>query len=242
MKLYASFVILAACGSSHATTDAGPPDSKPIDARVFLDAPPFVPPMITMSGTATDQGQSGSSPLANVAIGLYKVGDDTTPIASTTSAADGTYSFSVTTDGLVVDAFIKATLSGYVDNYVYPAKPFQADTSTDLDLISTGDFGLLGIITGQTATNGFIVVEITDAAGDAITGATVQSDPASGLYRYTAGGTPSGKISTGTDGAGFCINVPPGDVTVSAAMAGASFKSHVINAHANAFTNTTVTE
>ncbi len=246
MKLYASFLILAACGSSggKANPDVGQLDGKPIDARVFLDAPPVVPQMITLSGTATDQGQSGSSPLANVAIALYKVNDETTPIMSTTSGVDGTYSLTVSTDGLVVDAFIKATLSGYVDNYVYPAAPFKADTSTDLNLISTGDFGLLGVITGQSSANGFVVVDITDAAGNPITGATVQSDPASGTYRYTdhSSGTPTAKISTDTDGAGFCINVPPGNVTVSAAMAGASFKSHVINAHANAFTNTTVTE
>jgi len=245
MKLYASFVILAACGSGggKANPDAGG-DSKPVDARVFLDAPPNVPPMITLSGTATNQGQGSSGPLAGVAIGLYKTSDETTAIASATSGADGTYSFMVTTDGLVVDAFIKATLSGYVDNYVYPAAPFQADTSTDLNLINTTDFGLLGFITGQSSSNGFVVVEITDATGAAITGATVQSDPASGAYRYTdpGTGTPTGKISTGTDGAGFCINVPPGNVTVNAAKAGASFKSHVINAHPNAFTNTTVTE
>jgi hypothetical protein len=246
MKLYASFVILAACGSSgnKANPDVGQPDAKPIDARVFLDAPPVVPPMITLSGTATDDGQSGSSPLANVAIALYKTSDETTAIGSATSAADGTYSFMVATDGLVVDAFIKATLSGYVDNYVYPAAAFKADTSTDLNLVNTTDFGLLGVITGQSSSNGFVVVEITDAGGNAITGATVQSDPASGTYRYTdtSSGTPTAKISTANDGAGFCINVPPGNVTVSAAKAGASFKSHVINAHANAFTNTTVTE
>ncbi len=238
MKLYPFVLLIAACGggSSHTKPDAGP------DARVFNDAPPSVPATITIGGTAFDSGQGSSTPLAGVTISLKNRADDS-QLASATSDASGKYSMSVTTGGHVVDAYILATMSGYADAAAFPAGPFAADNDkADSNLITSTNFNLLSIYTGQQSGNGIIVAEILDASSMPVAGATVASSPAS-TYRYSdANGRPSSTTSTNTDGTSFLVNVPVGAVTLSATKTGDAFKSHTVTARADTFTSTVITE
>jgi hypothetical protein len=241
---------LVGCGSSstppnnNTTPDAPGSSGPPADAFVFEDAPVVVPNSITIKGTATEDGQSTSTPLAGVAIGIYADGNDTTPVATATSAADGTYTLTVSTNGQEVTGYLKATLSGYTDNYAYPVGPYQANaTGADANMISTSNFGLLGLLGGQTATNGVIVAQIIDTTGAAVVGAKVTSAPASGKYLYSdANGTPTSTTGTNTDGAAFFFNVPAGALTVSATKSGSSFHSHALTARAGVFTTTQISE
>lgn len=243
---------LVGCGSSSTPTNnntnpdasMGSSNPPPADAFVFEDAPVVVPNSITIKGTATEDGQSTSTPLAGVAVGVYANGNDTTPLATATSAADGTYTLTVSTNGQEVSGYLKATLSGYTDNYAYPAAPYQGNaTGADANMISTSNFGLLGLLGGQTATNGVIVAQIVDATGAPVTGAKVTSSPASGKYLYSdANGTPTSTTGTNTDGAAFFFNVPSGSVTVSATKSGSSFHSHALTARPGAFTSTQISE
>jgi len=236
MKLLPIVLFVAACSGSKKSS-GGP------DARVFDDAPPNVSTMITIGGTAKDNGQSSSTPLAGVAITLKNRVDDSM-IASATSDAMGKYSMTVPTSGHVVDAYILATKSGYTDAAAFPAAPFAADNpKADSNLVTTGNFSLLMLYTGQQSSNGIIIAEILDANSMPVAGATAASTPAAGSYLYSdANGTPASLPSTNTDGVAFLVNVPPGAVTISAMKSGNTFKSHSVAAKANTFTSTIVTE
>lgn len=245
MKTSIALILIAACGGGGcSSTDGGGSGSDMLaDARIFLDAPPTVPAMITIAGTALDSGASTSVPLAGATISLLKTSDDSV-LATTTSAADGKYSLPVTTNGLVLDAYIAATKSGYAPAAAFPAAPFQADTTTaDSNLITTGNYTALAGFSGQdtAAHNGFAVVEILDSNQMPVQGAKVSSTPAA-TYKYMQGGIPIGTTSTDTDGAAFCVNLTPGMVTLSATKSGAVFKSHPIRALPDTFTSTVVTE
>jgi hypothetical protein len=244
MKTSIALILIAACGGGGGSSaDGGGSGSNipPADARVFLDAPPVVAAMITISGSALDSGASTSMPLAGVAISLLKTSDDSV-LATATSGADGKYSLPVTTNGQVVDAYITATKSGYAPAATFPAAPFQADTSTaDSNLVTSGNYTALKIFSGQTPGMGFVVAAILDANQMPVQGATASSTPAA-TYKYMQNNVPSGTVSTDTDGAAFYVNLPPGMVTISATKSGATFKSHAIKALADTFTSSVITE
>jgi len=244
MKILSFVLVIAACGGSSGGNPGGGADaSNPADGRVFNDAPPNVPAMITISGTAKDNGASTSTPLAGVTITLKNRTDDST-IASATSDAQGAYSMSVTTGGHVVDAYILATKSGYTDAAAFPAAPFAADdTMADSNLVTTGNFNLLCLYSGQQASNGIVIAEILDASSMPVAGVVVTSSPAAGSYQYSdSNGRPGHGPSTNTDGAAFLVNIPAGPVTIDATKSGGTFKSHSVVAKANTFTSTVITE
>jgi hypothetical protein len=228
------------CGGSGSNNNGG---GTP-DAQVFLDAPPVVPTTLTITGTAKENTQSGSVPFAGVSVSLFKTTDDTTALATATSAADGTYTLTVQTDGHVIDGFLRGSKTGYIDNDSFPAGPFQGNTTgADVNLISTSNFSFLKLLGGGHDGKGLIIVEILDASSAPVAGATVSSNPAAGGYKYSdSNGTPTATMSTAADGAAFVFDLPPGTVQVSASKTGATFKSHSIVVKADHFTTTVVTE
>ena len=242
MKTLPFVLLIAACSGSNSNPAGGDAPTS-IDGRVFNDAPPNVPAMITIGGTAIDNGRNSSMPLAGVAIALKSRADDST-LASATSDAQGKYSMSVTTGGHVVDAYILATMSGYADAAAFPAAPFAADEAkADSNMITSSNFNLLSLYTGQQASNGIVIAEILDASGMAVAGAAVSSSPAAGSTMYSGSdGTPASGSATMANGTAFLVNVPPGSVEITATKSGASFKSHTVTAKANTFTSTVVTE
>ena len=242
MKTVALVLFLAACGSS-SPSKGGPDAPKTPDAQVFNDAPPNVASTITIAGTALDNGQNSSTPLADVVVMLKNRADDTT-LAMATSDAQGKYSMQVSTGGHVVDAYLLATKSGYTDAAAFPASPFAADDmKADSNLVTTGNFGLLALYTGQQSTNGIVIAEILDSSSMPVAGAVVSSSPAAGSVLYSnSSGMPASLPSTNTDGAAFLVNLPPGPVAISATKSGSTFKTHTVTAKANTFTSTVVTE
>ena len=243
MKSFAALMFLVACGGGGGSGST-PDGAKSADAHIFLDAPPVVPQMIKFAGITKESMQSSDVPLAGVTVAVYSVTNEATPLGMATSDASGAYTLMVPTNGSVVDGYLKATKSGYTDNYVFPAAPFQGDQlMANANLITTSNFGLLSFLVGQTAGHGLIVAEILDASEASVMGATVASTPASSTYRYSdSGGTPTSTSSTNTDGASFMVNVPVGHVDISATKSGMVFKTHGLVAHADAFTTTVITQ
>lgn len=243
MKTLAIVLLLAACGGGTSHPGGSADAATQMDSRVFMDAPPNVPAMITIGGTAVDNGQSSSMPLSGAAITLKNRADDAT-LATATSDAQGKYSMMVMTGGHVVDAYILATKSGYVDATAFPAKPFEADTSTaDSNLITTGNYSLLSTFTGQQSSKGIVIVEVLDASGTPVKGAAATSTPMSGSTLYSSDqGIPASGSGTNTDGTAFLVNVPPGAISINVTMSGATFKGHSVKAKDNTFTSTVVTE
>src|SRR5262249_53382842 len=148
--------------------------------------------------------------------------------------AQGKYSIILPTNGHVVDAYIHASKSGYVDNDSFPSAPFEADTSTaDANMITTGNFGFLKLLGGGHDGKGVIVVECLDSASMSVTGAVVTSTPMAGATKYSdSNGTPTATMSTASDGVGFLFDVTPGQVSISATKSGMTFKTHGLVAHA----------
>ena len=78
-----------------------------------------------------------------------KASDDSS-LGSATSGADGSYSITIQTNGLVVDGYLEGTASGYTDNYAYPTAPLEADAEIGPSMVTTTDFSLLGGVAGQS--------------------------------------------------------------------------------------------
>lgn len=241
MKYLASLLVVTACGGG-SSNNGGGADAAP-DSRVWMDAPPSVPAMITIGGTAGESTQTGSTPLAGVAISIFKVGDDNTPLGTATSDAQGKYAITIPTSGHVVDAYVHASKSGYVDNDSFPAAPFQADvTDANANMITTSNYGFLKLLGGGHDGNAVVVVEVLDVASMSVAGATVASTPAAAAVKYSdSNGTPTATMSTAADGVAFLFDVTPGHVDVSAMKTGMTFKTHGLAAHADRFTTTVVT-
>ncbi len=208
-----------------------------------IDSPPAAQ-MVTVTGTTSEIGLSGRAPIGGVTVAAYSEGA-TTPVAMTTSAADGTYTLTIETNGTALDGYLKGTLSGKKDTYLYPAGPLAADISGATILMLTQQtFELASTLAqgGQTPGMGFIGVQVYNTEMTmGIADVTLSSQPG-GTVRYNgSNGLPS---STGTmtlaDGLGYIFNVPAGMVTLSATGGGMTFRSHAVNARADTVTTTLI--
>lgn len=224
-SLLAAALLFGACGDDGGGADAS-----------------NVPAMITISGTATARSLS-SMMLSGVVVSAYRTGNDT-PVAMTTTDAQGNYSLVVPTNGQALDGYLKGTLATYLDTYLYPPAPVSADfDGASMNMITPGTLSLLANTlcgANQETTNGVIAAIVIDAAEMPVIGATVSSSPAANKVCYNAGGTPNrDATATDDDGLAYMFNVT-GQATVSAAKAGSTFMSHGVNARGGAFTTTLI--
>ncbi len=225
--------------------NTGDDDTPMADAKVFMDAPPVVPQMFTISGKASETGLGGETVVAGVTMAAYANESESTPVAMATTDAQGMFSLQVMTNGEPLDGYLLATKSGYVDLYMYPQGAFTGDyANADVNMITPSNKDFLNNLAngGQMAGKGLIGLAILDANGTPVAGATISSTPAAGAYRYTgSNGLPSGSAtSTSADGVAFMFNVPSGPITVSATKSGMSFKSHVVVARPDKMTTTSI--
>lgn len=265
MKRALFTLLLAACSAKSGGTSVDAPTqqqtdapagtidapAQTVDAPAEIDAPqmtvdaPNGTQTITISGTTTERGLSGTTNVQGVAIDAFRVTDENTSIAQATSSAQGAYAIMIPTGGQPLDGYMRATKASYMDIFLYPPGPFTDSASgIEINMITPQTFGFLGQLAGvqQQAGKGFIALAVVDAAGNPVQGATVSTNPA-GTVRYMgANGTPSSTAtSTSAEGVAFVFNVAAGPVTVSAAKTGTTFVSHDIKARADKFTQTLVT-
>lgn len=214
-----------------------------VDAAAQIDSPP-TPAMITISGVVNKHEGTMTTPADGATLDAYKLTDANTSIAMATADAAGMYSITVPTGGEPVDGYLKISLPTFFDTYSYPGRPEIANTTRTLNLLNQGTVDTLsGTFCGnlQDAANGLIAVIVRDANGMNLAGATVSTQPASAKYCYQVNGYPN-KVATETDvdGLAYMVNVPAGNVTVSATKAGLTFFSHVVNARAGTVTTTII--
>jgi hypothetical protein len=217
-----------------------------MDAKVWNDAPPNVPQMITIAGKTTERGLGGETNVANVMLAVYASSNETTPLAMATTNATGDFSMTLMTNGMPIDGYLLAKKGGYVDLYMYGTGPFTEDfTDANLNMITPGNKDFLSSLAGgmQMAGKGLIGLQVRDAQGNPVAGATVSSSPASGAYKYTgSNGLPdSNATSTSADGVAFMFNVPSGPIQVTASKSGITFHPHTVKAPADKMTTTSVT-
>jgi hypothetical protein len=205
-----------------------------------------VPAMVNVMGTATGRMDLNSMPLPGVTVTAYRVGNDTTVMAMATTDASGNYTLTIPTNGMPLDGYIKGTIAGYVDVYLYPPRPVTKDyTGASLNLLTQGTIDLLsGTLCGslQMSAMGAIGVIVRDAAEVAVGGAAVSSSPTAAKYCYNgSSGLPDRQATmTAMDGTAYMLNVAAGNVTVSATKSGSTFMSHPVNARAGVLTTTTI--
>jgi predicted small lipoprotein YifL len=249
---------LAACGDDggNATPDAAV-DASP-DAKIWSDAPP---PMfdftcagntaptaaatIDIAGTVQNVSGSFTSPTVaaagDVAVSVCQgtcAGND--ELASTTSASDGSYSFDdlPTSNGEGLDVYLRGTRTGDRTSFVYPASPFTSSPPmVPIPTFSATFFPPLI----QSATNGMLIVALTDCADMPITdSANVELSIKQNNVEVT--GTTvvdAAQFDPNLAGGFLVFNVPPGEVTtVGATWNGMALRAHDVRIVA---TTTTVT-
>jgi hypothetical protein len=236
-------ISLAACGSS---------GNKNVDAKIAGSDSGSVAAMITITGTATAPGVTGSSPVSGATIAAYPVTDLTgsgSAIAMTTTDGSGNFSLTASTGGSALDGYVKATASTYLDTYLWPPAPLTADfggaavemLTTSTESLATGT--LCGVSGGQVANDALIGIKVENGSGSAVGSATVMSSAGGTACYDGSNGLPSRSVtSTGTDGIGLLINATAGSATVMASESGDTFASHTVNAVAGALTTTIVLE
>lgn len=239
--------------------DAAPPDAPPADAFIPQDAPAgnfacagqplptTAPATVAIAGTAQSASAGGLSPAAGVTVKAFAVGTQA-PLATTSTSGTGAYSLSVPTGGAALDGYLLGTKQGFRDSYVYPpAKIFQDLPDATVLMLMPSTFDLLLTIAGatQTAGHGAIGIAVVDCNGDPVPGATVTAQAVGGgpvgTIRYTSGQLPTpSATSTDASGLAFVFDVPVGEVTVNAVVAGTPLRGHVVRSYADANTTTVV--
>jgi hypothetical protein len=209
------------------------------------DAPSNIPAMINISGKAVEKSTDPDKPLMGVMLAAYRNSDPNTAVVTGTTDANGMYTLSIPTEGKPLDGFVKATYTGLLDTYLYPPKPLSEDFGTaSIYMVSSGTLDLLSSLAcrnQQDLAKGLVAVLVTDAANMPVAGAKVSSSPAAAKDCYNMGGTPNSNATmTDTDGIAYELNLPPGEVTVSATKSGSTFNSHKVNARAGTLTTTVI--
>ncbi len=258
-------LLLAACGSetSEVPPDApaiviindAAPDARP-DAMPLPDA--FVPPdgrvpelsclgntlpdtaadpvVITGIAQTIDLASQALAPLAGVTVTGHLVADDSEIATADPTATDGTFSISVTTNGLPVDGYVKLINPAdttYLETRIYPPAPLVQDLAGNRGMMFND--GLLSVLanfglTHDQSTKGIVGILVLDCNGEPVIGATVTLNPASGQIFYNGpNGTPSpAATETAGDGLALIFNVDAGDVEIGAEVGGQQMRKHTI--------------
>ncbi len=230
---------LAACGNDHATVDALKPidaaiDAKPIDAEaidaslgdfscVSNPAATTAPATVTFAGTTDTLSGMALGAVGSVVLDAYKVSDPTTVIGTVTSdAVAGTFSKSLDTGLVPLDAFVKGTKAAYRTTYLYPPNPLAADaTGVLFPIISDATFTMVSAIATQDdSVNGALFIIVADCSGTALGTATLT---------VTQAGAPVGTVFnigqfvSQLAGYYFVFNVPDGPTQIQASVGSLTF-------------------
>lgn len=238
---------LGACGSdAKSTVDASKTIDAAVDAppitidsppAVACPVPPTVPPMITISGTGRQVVNFSIGTSAGVLVEAFR-GTSTTPEATTTTAADGKYSITFTTNGVGVNGTIRGKKATFLDSYLYPGNLIYADVaSAPVLMLKQSDIDLIASLAGASplakGTN-FVGVAVTDCAGDSLAGATITTTPSVKIRYNGSNSLPSSSATaTAADGVAFLFEVPTGNIAITATVNGLAYPARTVKVIAN---------
>jgi len=194
--------------------------------------------------TGTAKSAPGGGALAGVAIGAYQNSNENTAVATATTDQAGNYTLDITTNGVALDGYIKATLATYLDTYLYAPAPLVADyAGASMNLVTESTVQTLSNLCGSpiTEANGAVGMEAVDSTGAVVAGVAFSSTPAPTKYCYNAAnGFPGSSLTaTGADGLGYLVDVS-GSVSVTATKSGLTFGTHTIKVRVGTLTTTLV--
>jgi len=201
-----------------------------------LNKPPpsIADDQITFAGMIRDS-YSGDK-IAGASVQAFLAIDRMHPIFTTTTDGQGEFSQRQGTGGAPLDAFLRATLNGYVTTEFYPAVRFSHSSATQLQQLMPSEITTLAGVAGLTVdlqTKALFLVTVTDCAGLPLGGATVSTTPP-GDVRYFVNRLPSGTaVATDSDtGTALVANVPLSNTTINATVSGMTLRSHTIDSTA----------
>jgi hypothetical protein len=222
--------------------EAATPDAGPFACH-GAPLPTTAPATVSLSGQTGQLTLTGLTALAGVSVTALATSNNAA-IGSATSDSNGDFSVTASTGGSPLDAYFRASKSGFVDAYYYPVAPFAADTSNvDFLIVTSTTLTLVADSLGvtQMAANSALVVMVVDCSGNPVSGATVSTSLGATVYYDGSGSIPSATAtSTNTDGIAIVFNVPPGTITVGALSQGIAFRAHSVTARAGTLTLTRV--
>lgn len=233
----------ASAADATPTVDAMPAiDARPANLDCLGAAlPDTAPDPLTITGTVYNPGIPGitnDTLIVGADVESFLRGTETSPIATTTSTTGGAFVLSASNGSMTpVNAYVRATSSGYWSTYLYPPTPvFENQTGVQVVMTTNTQAGLLENLTGVTIdpAKGWVSVLVLDCNGDPIEGATVTSSPAAGDIAYQdASGVPStSATATSSSGVALLFNVPVGDVELDASVGGMTLRANTVQVHA----------
>lgn len=209
------------------------------------DAAPQVPQKITVAGSTKQVTAGGASQLTGVSVGAYKRSDDTM-LATATSDSNGNFTMDIDTGGEAVDGYLKASISGNLDTYLYPPAKLAADFSgATMNLVASSTVKVLAQFCGtdnfDATMKGFLGLEVVDASGNPVAGAAVVTTPApAGGYCYDSGPIPKSTATvTDTDGLAYALDIT-GDIAITATKSGMTFGTVNVKERVGSLTTTQI--
>jgi hypothetical protein len=253
LRFAAAILFVAACGNDHAQTQVDAAvDSKMIDAKVWMDAPPpmydltcygatpgtAVDATITVSGSAGEVSQSGLTPVAGITIDAYKVGSNNSAATDTSAATTGDFTLGpITSNGVAIEyvrGLDERTQPTYRTTFLYPPNPLRSSfDQLPVPLIDQSLMGQLALLgcTQDDTTNGMLFVAVNDcniAMPTGIDGATLSVKQNNAEVGDVID---LGQFIAQAAGTFIVLNVPDGATVVSASYNGMNFPAHTVVAH-----------
>ncbi len=238
-------------------TDPPPPDSQQLDLACAANTTPptTATATVTVSGSANSLDIEGITPTVapmadatidsciNDCVGNNDKLDTTQSAARPCGQAgcDFTTGALDTPNDMPLDAYLKVSKAGHRTTNIFPSEPLRADLSGVPALAMTnGAFqaAQLFLNVTQQATNGALLVVVTDCALTPVIGSTLT---------VTQKGASVGEIVDASAfaeelaGTFIVFNVPEGDTLVGASVNGTDFRAHTIQSIALETSATQVT-
>lgn len=212
-------------GPGGSDDDVSPGDDVPSPG----DAPPVVSPTVIVRGRLLE---NSTAPLVAQPVRLVKM-PGRVEVASTTTATDGTYTFTAPTGGVPLDAHVEVSPGGPRNSppsIIHVGKVLDADiTVRDVEIFGAAIIESRAQDGGdpRQAANAFVRVIVRHVDGTPAAGATIQIDP-SAPVRYLADDLTTSRTATMTSGrgVGYVFNAKLGANTVAVAIEGLPLPSY----------------
>lgn len=156
------------------------------------------------------------------------------PLATATTAADGTYTLPVATSGEPMPVYFAARKQGMATSVFVPDGPLDGDliglyspilTPSSLDslYISAGEY--------RKSADGTLLVLITDCSGAPVANASISISPPPPRVVYVddTGRLKTSLVQTSAKGLVYALGLAPGTVSLTATKAGATFLTHELD-------------
>lgn len=258
MRWLTALALLVGCGGGGGSGDDVGGDDQPPDDATHKDAaiditelagdfacnnvawPTTAPDPLSLIARVKDP--IGATNVGGANVEIRKRSDDSVLVMGTATAGStgGLYALNVTTGGMAVPIYRKATLAGQLDGYTYdPFPPYDTNHSNRDIYAPTAAhrdtyYAAAGIAADPAKST--VLVEIFDCADLQVYGATIEVPGAAKIIYLDDNGMPStAQLSTGSPGIAVALDVPPGAVDITVHAGSVVYRPVPVTSRANSF-------